>query len=245
MQQLFYTPVRHTFHAECYHYETRYYTTRDDKGNTVTRSETHRVVTHIDSEEFRYYSWRDTSGLFLLDTQKFLNKEFKKAYIKLNLNLIMDMNDLETKSDYEFQKTFFYNKNRWRDVHMDFRETTRLDGMNQYNMIRVSDYITSCISARVFALFTFLPLIEFYKTYVDMFCETQEYTIKKLVSTRYNLNLPVFTQTFEHSIPKLVIYGNEQLYNHETTLMSGTPFLPTEDDINSNDNFKNMNTHKE
>jgi hypothetical protein len=104
MKVLYNTPPTLTFHFECYHWETSYFTVRDKYGVSTTKSEEIRVITHQESEVFQYYSWRDISGTFLLDTDRFLNKEFKKAYIKLHLDLVVGMNDDETRRYYNLKR---------------------------------------------------------------------------------------------------------------------------------------------
>ena len=64
IKKLFLTPPKIQFVCQCYHYETRTYTSYDAKGNLNTRTETVRVVTRTDSKIFNYYSCRDVSGLF-------------------------------------------------------------------------------------------------------------------------------------------------------------------------------------
>ena len=64
MKQLFNSPPRIQFVCECYHYETKYITTYDSKGNSSTRRESRRVVTRHATRQFNYYSSRDVSGLF-------------------------------------------------------------------------------------------------------------------------------------------------------------------------------------
>ena len=62
MGKLFSTPPVINFYAECYHYETHTYTTRDSEGKTQTHTETRKVVTHTDSYNMPY------SGTNSIDT---------------------------------------------------------------------------------------------------------------------------------------------------------------------------------
>jgi hypothetical protein len=78
-------------------------------------------VTHKESENFLYYSWRDISGLTLLDSHKVFRGP-KKVYIKLELEKEIEFADDITRLDYQKQKDNFYYRNRWRDIHVDLSE---------------------------------------------------------------------------------------------------------------------------
>ena len=82
MKRNFSSPPKLIFHVECYHYETRTTTSTDSDGNSKTESKEEKVVTYTESRSFIFYTWRDTSGLFLLDSHKVF-RNFNKTYIKL------------------------------------------------------------------------------------------------------------------------------------------------------------------
>jgi len=235
MKNLYYTAPTLTFHAECYHYNTYYYTERDSNGNTHTRSRTEKVVTHREYENFRFCSWRDVSGLFLLDSEKFLQEEnSKKVYIKLALDLEFDFADNISRYDYEMQKSQFKFRNIYRDVHMDFSESLDVPGFTPYNMVRISDYRPACLNCCVYLIFTFLiPLGEFYKMYVNSFCIQQDYTIRKTVSTRFNINAneEEFMRRYENNTPRIIIYGQETSFNEAPTDFNKVYDLPTQEEL--------------
>lgn len=241
MENLYYTPPSLIFHAVCYHYETRYYTETDSKGNSQTRTQTERVVTHSEYENFRFCSWRDVSGCFLVDSEKFLKKENeKKAFIKLELDLEFEFADNISRYDYEIQKSLFKMRNIYRDVHMDYSEAVDVSGFTRFNLVKISDETPACLNCGVYLIFTFIiPVIEFYKIYINSFCIQQDYTIKKVVSTRYNLNVPnpEFDARFQSEIPKLVIYGEETNFNNAPTDFKKVYDLPTEDEINESKKY--------
>jgi hypothetical protein len=239
MNNLYTTPPTKTFHVECYHYETRIHTERDNNGETRTRTERVKIVTHRGSQDFYYYSWRDISGIFLLETSKFLDKDFKKAYIKLKVNLDVLYAEDGTHTDYIIQRDVFYCANRWRDQHMHTWETTTLPGLEKYNMVRVSDNKTPYVNKGMFLLFTLLfPFAEFYKIYVNQYCEDQTYTLKKVISSRNNLNQPTHFERYESMVPKLCIYGEVIVYTKETVLIRSSPYMPSEDDLNAHEKEK-------
>lgn len=236
MQRLYYNHPVITFYAVCYHYRTIHYTERDSKGNIVHRTRTEKVVTHTDNENFRYSSWRDVSGCFLLDSEKFLQKEnHQKIYIKLELDFNVDNADDMTRYDYENQKHLFKMRNVWRDVHMDFSESADIDGFTRYNLVKINENTPACFNWCLFLIFTFfIPVIEIYKIYINSFCVSQEYTIKKIVSTRYNLNSisdEDLNKKYANDIPKIVIYGQEVCYDDNPSEFNKVYDLPTEDEL--------------
>lgn len=73
-----------TFTASCYHYETRTVKTIDRRGNQSSHIEKVKVVTRHTSQQFRFYSTKDVSGLFFLNANE-TGLICKKGYIKLYL----------------------------------------------------------------------------------------------------------------------------------------------------------------
>ena len=244
MKQLFYTPPSIVWHIECYHYETTYHTVTDSNGNTTTETRSHKVTTFSMSREFNYYTWRDTSGLFLLDSHKIFQSE-KKKYIKLELSLDIDFADPITQYDYQVQKDEFYNSNRWRDTHANFTESFNVRGLNKYNMVRISEDKTAGVNCCWLLIFTFfLPVAELYKMYVDSLCIEQDYKIKKIVSSRYNLQEQEHSVRWEKVIPTLVIFNNPQIvFNEAPTPIHNNPILPSMEELEQAKNMKPLNTH--
>jgi hypothetical protein len=244
MKEIFYNPPTIRWHVECYHYETTYHTHTDSNGDTRTETRQHRVTTYSGSRDFHYYTWRDVSGLFLLDSHKVYNGE-KKVYIKLELALDVNFADDITRLDYQRQKDDFYYENRWRDTHISFSESKIVSGFNQYNMVRISENRPPGVNWGYFLLFTFfLPMAEFYKMYVDSFCVDQDYTVKKVVSSRYNLQVEEHAQKWIVSIPTLVIFNQPQIvYNEVPSPIHNTPVLPTMEELEQAKSFTYSSNH--
>jgi hypothetical protein len=240
MKGMFYTAPKLTWHIECYHYETRVHHHKNSDGSTSTTHERVKIVTHTASEDFHYYSWRDISGLFLLDSHKVFRSQ-KKIYIKLELDHDVDLADDITKYDYQRQKDDFYSRHRWRDVHVDLSERRHIPGLNQFNMVRISNVHPPCVNKWMYLLFVFiLPLVEFYKMYVEQFCINQDYKIKKVISTRFNLNQPQHFEPYQHLVPALVIFEQPRMvYNEQTVLIHDTPSIPTLDELDEAKKFSN------
>jgi len=243
MKTIFSNPPKITWNIECYHYEYRTHHHRKSDGTIETRHETHKIVTHRESEDFLYYSWRDISGLFLLDSHKVFRAP-NKVYIKLELEKDIQLADDITRLDYQKQKDNFYYRNRWRDTHVDLSEVRHIHGFNQFNMVRISNYHPRCINKWMYLFFVFvIPLAELYKMYVDQFCVEQDYTIKKVLSSRFNLNQPQYAEPYQNFVPALVIFDQpKQVYSQQTELIHDTPNIPSLDELEEAKNFTNTHT---
>ena len=175
------------FNCVCYHYEShqQYYT--DAQGRLQTRTVTVRVNTHFDTFNVPYYSARDVSGPFVLDVEK--ANLSKKDYVKLQLKLVIDWADAISIEDYEKYKSDFIEKNRYKDVFMDFDEKRTVPGFNSYNLVKINDNKQTSFTINIFwyIFFTFLTFAQFYKWFIDSKCIYQSFKIIKLVSTRFNL----------------------------------------------------------
>ena len=241
MENLYYTAPTLTFHVVCYHYRTYHYTETDSNGKVHHKTRTERIVTHSEYENFKFCSWRDVSGCFLLDSEKFLTKENQqKVFIKLELDYNFDFADDISRFDYEMQKSHFKMRNIYRDVHMDFSESADISGFSKYNLVRITDQKPACLNCGIYLIFTFIiPVIEFYKIYVNSFCIDQDYTIKKVVSSRYNLNVinSDLNTRFQNDIPKLIIYGEETNFNNAPTDFNKVYDLPTEEELNESKKY--------
>lgn len=207
MRRIFYNPPKVTFNLECFHYETRSHTTRDSKGRTTRHTKQVKVVTYSEDRAFNFYTWRDTSGLFLLDTHKIF-RSCLKTYIKLNIDLEVEFADDITKFDYFKHKDELMNENKHRDTHINVREINKVEGLETYNMIRITDTDAFGVNKYFFLIFLILiPFMEFYKMYVDLFCIHQDYKVKKLISSRYNVNSPEYANKWEQNAPRLSIFN--------------------------------------
>jgi hypothetical protein len=172
-----------------------------------------RIVTWKEDCYLPYYSSRDVSGLFQLNKSEGQSKG--KSYIKLTLVPEINFADEISYMDYEFFRTDFYNRNRPRDKYMDYCEERKVPGLNESNFVHISDEEPCGLSFCVFVFFSLFLLGEFYKCYFNSFCIDQEFKIRKLISTRYDLNMDQY-QYFIPSInvPSQKYIFEEQNYNY-------------------------------
>ena len=112
-----------------------------------------------------------------------------KVYIKLELIPEINFADELSYMDYEMFRIDFYRRNRIRDTYMDYRETRYVKGLNFNNLVCIRDDEPCGINVFTFGFFTIIPLSEFYKCYLNSYCLDQKFSIRKLISTRYDLNM--------------------------------------------------------
>ena len=213
MGMLYRTHPEIHFHCSCYHYETRRYTTKDSKGRRHKRTEKVRVVTHSESFSIPYYSSRDVSGLFYLNCDQ-ANVQ-RKSFIKLKLFKEINFADAISYMDYEYYKSEFWRRNRFRDVRMDFSEKRIVPGLVRHNLVKISDKNPCTVNFFWYLVFTIIPLCQFYKSYVNLFCVNQSYKVRKIVSTRYDLNQPVYVEKYSRFVPQLNLIS--QQYDYQPT----------------------------
>ena len=118
-----------------------------------------------------------------------------KVYIKLEVTPEINFADELSYMDYEYFRTDFYNRNRPRDQYMYYREDRIVPGLNNFIFVCIRDQEPRGINFCMFILFTIIPVTELYKCYVNSYCLDQKFKIRKLVSTRYDLNQDQY-QTF-------------------------------------------------
>ena len=209
MSIYFRTPPIISWSCECYHYETHHYTTTNDKGEIEHHTTTEKVVTYTGSSAMTYYSSRDISGPFLLNCdEKNINQKY---YIKLELNEEINFADSFTESDYLIQKNSFISAYKYRDAHFDFSERRYIPGLVEYNLVKIGKEEARCINSYIFFLFTMLSFAELYKFYFNSKCVYQKFTIKKTISTRFNLNGPEYEKRYQKTIPSIDLI-NKQYY---------------------------------
>ena len=228
MTNLVQTPPTIEFYCECYHYETHTVVYSPPKkgggrkgggarkaprpagghrtggahraggGHHRVSRQTRRITTYRETAYFPYYSSRDVSGLFEINNSR--EDAMGKVYVKLELNPEINFADELSYMDYENFRSHFYNRNRPRDQYMTYRETRYVKGLNNFNLVCIRDEQPCGINICMFILFTIIPLAEFYKCYIDSYCLDQSFRIRKLISTRYDLNLQ---QQYEYFTPSI------------------------------------------
>jgi hypothetical protein len=232
----FQTPPEIRFHCECYHYVTRhhYRTNKDGKREHYTTRE--KEVTYRETYNLPYYSERDVSGLFYLNCEKAYVE--KKHYIKLELKEEINFADAISYYDYERAKRHFWRRNRFRDVHFDFREERVIPGMEHHNLVKLLPTEPCMVNYCFFLLFTLLTGAEFFRIYVDSFCVYQKFKVRKIVSTRYDLNMDRYLAF----VPQLNLITNQYQYEQNYYNYKNDSYdvqLPTEEELKQAQQYQN------
>ena len=153
-----------------------------------------------------YFSSRDISGHFQLDCDP--KKIQKKAFIKLELEADINFADQATFNDYLYQKLKFYKGFADNYERCQILEEKTIPWMKKYNLVKIGNFEPKSINAFLFSIFAILTFAEFYKIYMDSFCIYQKFQIRKVISTRYDLNLDKYIQMYQAYSPSLdLIYA--------------------------------------
>lgn len=190
-----------TMNITCYHYRHVY--RHSGSGNNYSSSSSEKVVTHRSSEEFRYTSWRDVSGEFKLDMSGALNDE-SVAYVLLDLNLAVEFASDGTSEDYGRAKLDFISRNRY-DRYQDYHQGNSLPSFQECFLIQVTDQQPCCFGLGYFIFFGLLTFNAFYSSYLDCYCHKQNFTIKKVISTRQNLSAPEMQSQYAYYDPRMLM----------------------------------------
>ena len=147
---------------------------------------TKKVISHEEKVDFPYYCARDVSGLLELNAKK--EETMGKFFIKLEIIPEINFADELTYLDYDNFRTNFYNINRQKDKFMSYSESRLIPGSKNIYLASFKEKEACSINIGLFILFTIIPLAEFYKCYVNSYSLKQQFKIRKLISTRYDLN---------------------------------------------------------
>ena len=236
MGRHFRTPPEIIFHCECYHYETRVHYTKDSKGHRHAHKTRVRVTTYTETYNLPYYSERDVSGLFYLNCDKAMVEQ--KFYIKLELKEEINFADAISLYDYEKEKSEFWKRNRFRDVFFNFWETKTISGMKYHNLIKLVPKEPCMVNFFWFFFFTFFTFGEFYKLYFESVCIYQRFKVRKLVSTRYDLNQPVY----QVLVPQIDLISQQYQYDQQYYNYKNDNYdvqLPTEEELAAASQYQN------
>ena len=238
---LFATAPEMRFSCKCYHYEMRaHYVTGSGFSRRNYRRRRTRIVTHRDAFRFPYYSGRDVSGLFYLNCNEADIK--KKVYIQLQLSEEINFADSISYYDYMYYKNEFWSANRFLDYYMDFIEIRRVPGLIHFNLIKLHDDEPFYANYFFFMLFTILTLADFYKILFNSICVFQSFTIRKIVSTRYDLNEPVYQQKYLPLVPQLNLIDKQYTYESKNYTYINDEVkvkTPTIEELNEAEQYEN------
>ena len=186
-----------------YHYIEETYTYTDDDGNTQTGTRTVRDWGYKTVESMKYKSFRDVSGLLVLNCGK--SKKIRKAYVELEIKLEINFADTISYSDYEKAKNDFYSRQKHSDSYNQLDEEITVKGLKHHYLLKIMDKDPCTINIYWYIFFSLITLGQIYKIYFSTFCIHKKFTIRKLISTRYDLGDPEYGQNYEPMNPQISI----------------------------------------
>lgn len=225
------------FHCENYHFE--YNRNYNQRGNNRAPQK-RKVITYREDYSLPYYSSRDISGLFILNCQKEVVQN--KAYIQLELLEEINFADNISYMDYERIRSDFYMRNRPRDYYMDYYEKRHVPGLNKLNLVKLGNNEPFLVNICFFILATIFMCAEFYKCYVDRLCVPQRFSVRKLISTRFDLNAPQIQEHYQYFMPALDLHNQQITYQPEDYNYLNNNYnldYPTKEELESAEQYSN------
>lgn len=216
MKQIFSSIPTITFHCECFHTEVIIEKTKNKKDSKKSETRrTQRVTTFRDNRQFMYYSVKDISGLFKLDIPSaYMNQ---KPFIKLYLDKEINFAEPISFADYKCQKEKFWSEHRMRDQQIEVTETRDIPNFSNYNLVKTGFSEPKYIGVFWYILFSIIPVTQLYRNYFDSLCFEQKFTIRKILSTRYNLNEAEYALKYNAFNPSLSLGNQKYYYDNQST----------------------------
>ena len=212
LKEIFISPPVLQLTVSCFHMEKRTEKTKTKEGKEIKKEIQERKETYKERRDFPYYSFRDISGLFRIDLD---NEVFRnKIYIKLTLDTMISFGDSISYYDYQNFKNNFIFENQKRDDKMDFRENFYISNLSKNNLIKIKDEEPFYINYFWFLISTLLTMSLPYEIIFNRISIEGKYQIKKIISTRYNLNSYEYDGMYGNSNPAIKL-GNDT-YNFDT-----------------------------
>ena len=181
----------------CYHNEEYEYTETDSDGKEHKVSATERVSTDRGTYDFKYYSCRDISGKFTLESNSRLN-----SYVFLNLSSSVEFADEGTISDYN-KEINRINSFRNKDTYFDLKKIETIKCLSENQIILINKCSSFFLNKCTFSLFTILCLVEFYKIFFYCMGSVKNFTVKKAVSTRKDLGDNEYSEKYYMQNPSI------------------------------------------
>lgn len=225
--KFFRTPPEIKISCQCFHVKINIGGSSD---NIIVVPE--RKVTYSETIDFPYFSARDVSGLFHLNYDR-ANLDNKK-YIKLQLEEEINFADTVTYMDYNNIKTNMTRVNRYKDLFFQIFDQRTIPGLTQCNLIKLGEDEPAYVKYKYFVLASILTLSEIYTIYFNRLCVNQKFKIRKLVSTRYDLNQPEFDQKYQALNPHINLISQTYNYHNEDYNYINNNFkvnLPSQEEV--------------
>ena len=252
----FMTPPEIEFYCECYNESWDEYSETSENGTRTHYTTYSRSTSYEEISNFNYYSERDVSGPLILEDKRAIKEN--KYFIKLLLDQEITFGDSMSFMDKEMAKNNVRNRNKGKDASIRLVEYRYIPGLNNNNsfLILIGNKEPCSLNFCFFVFFTFIGFSELYKCYFNSYIYKQSFSIKKICSTRFDLNQPIYNEFVPYIKlnnerydfgPEFFNYINgdfQPKYTNDIELENAKryeEFVPFSPSINSNNNNNNIN----
>jgi len=163
---------------DCYHYETRTHTETDSQGRKSTYTEEEKISKDYGTYKFNYFSCRDISGKFTLESNSCL-----KSYILLNITSSVEFADEETIAAYnkELERIKSYSS---KDTDFDLKEMKIIHFLSENQILLTNKCCCCFLNKCIFMFFVLIGIGEIYKILFYCMGSVKYFTVKKAVSRK-------------------------------------------------------------
>ena len=194
-----------------YHYVTERYSYTDDDGKRHEGTITVRSWNGENIQSMKYKSW--------------------KAYVELEIKLEINFADAISYSDYEKAKSDFYSQNKDADDYTQLDEEITVKDLRHHYLIKIMDKDPCTINIYFYIFFCIITLAQIYKIYFSTFCIHKKFTIRKLISTRYDLGNPQYGPNYESMKPQISLNHLKFSYEPNNYLFTDNLYNPQKPSI--------------
>jgi len=201
INKLFRAAPRITFSMVSYHYVNTGLKRSMSLRQSIRKNGEKKISSRI-VQNFKFASWRDVSGAFQIRQS---NGEQKNDinYIKLQLKYSINFANDGTKEDFINVRKKFKESSR-KDAHCNYNEEFVVDDFTDTFMVQVNDEAPCGISSKYYVIWSIFTFHALYTMYVDRFCHEQEFVVRKLISTKRDLNKQEIAKELSSYDPKML-----------------------------------------
>lgn len=167
------------------------------------------LVTHNETSVIPYISWKDISGLFMIENPN------NKKYTRLHIETEVCIADEVSYADYIEKKNRIAQRNKGKDSEYSFNEWRIIDGINnKYYLVKnePSCDIPVLMNYRLYVFFAMIGFGMLYKSIFDSKCIYKHFVIRKIVSMKYDI-----TKEYKLMSPSLCINGKYETIEESKT----------------------------
>jgi hypothetical protein len=139
-----------------------------------------------------------------------MNESKQYSFIKLKLKQEINFADEISYSDYITFRENLILKYKNIDSFVNIKESRNISNFEKEIFCKIGNVDTWTIGYKWYIFFVLIGMGEFYNLYFNSFCFEKTFTIRKLISTRYNLNGAEYIDKHYNLLPSINL-GYEKL----------------------------------